>query len=119
MRHRFALLSALLMVACQGQAEAPPPQTPTPAGTVATEETPPSPPPPKAKPSGKWSSNAGDRDGDGVPDDTDKCPDDPEDRDGFEDDDGCPDPDNDGDGVLDTQDKCPNVPGPASNGGCP
>ena len=33
-----------------------------------------------------------DRDGDGIPDDVDKCPDDPEDMDGFQDADGCPDP---------------------------
>jgi outer membrane protein OmpA-like peptidoglycan-associated protein len=44
---------------------------------------------------------AGDRDGDGYDDDLDKCPDDPEDFDAFEDEDGCPDKDNDGDGVLD------------------
>jgi OOP family OmpA-OmpF porin len=50
-----------------------------------------------------------DVDRDGVVDNQDKCPDDPEDRDGFEDQDGCPDPDNDQDGVLDRQDKCPNV----------
>ncbi|MFH2006548.1 MAG: OmpA family protein, partial [bacterium] len=31
----------------------------------------------------------------------------PEDKDGFEDQDGCPDPDNDGDGVPDKDDKCP------------
>ena len=37
----------------------------------------------------------GDRDGDGIKDDVDKCPDDPEDFDDFEDEDGCPDPDND------------------------
>ncbi len=60
----------------------------------------------------------GDRDGDGVPDDFDKCPDAPEDRDGFEDDDGCPDPDNDQDGIPDVQDKCPNDPGPPPDG-CP
>jgi OmpA-OmpF porin, OOP family len=49
-----------------------------------------------------------DRDGDGVPDDVDQCPDVPEDRDGFQDEDGCPDYDNDRDGVYDTQDECPN-----------
>lgn len=43
----------------------------------------------------------GDRDGDGYDDKADKCPDDPEDFDSFEDDDGCPDKDNDKDGVLD------------------
>ena len=52
----------------------------------------------------------GDRDHDGIPDNVDKCPDQPEDRDGFEDTDGCPDPDNDKDGILDTDDKCPNEP---------
>lgn len=52
----------------------------------------------------------GDRDGDGFTDDVDKCPDDPEDKDGFEDEDGCPDIDNDGDGIKDVVDKCPNDP---------
>ena len=49
----------------------------------------------------------GDRDGDGIPDSKDKCPDQPEDKDMFQDEDGCPDPDNDGDGIPDTIDKCP------------
>jgi outer membrane protein OmpA-like peptidoglycan-associated protein len=48
-----------------------------------------------------------DRDNDGIPDELDKCPDQPEDKDGFQDADGCPDIDNDGDGVLDIADKCP------------
>jgi OOP family OmpA-OmpF porin len=51
-----------------------------------------------------------DSDNDGVPDDVDQCPDIPEDRDGFQDEDGCPDFDNDNDGIYDTQDKCPNDP---------
>ncbi len=51
----------------------------------------------------------GDRDGDGILDPVDQCPDDPEDKDGFEDEDGCPDKDNDKDGILDTEDECPNV----------
>jgi outer membrane protein OmpA-like peptidoglycan-associated protein len=62
---------------------------------------------------------AGDRDGDGLTDDVDKCPDDPEDFDDFEDEDGCPDLDNDQDGIPDTRDKCPNEPGPRENEGCP
>jgi outer membrane protein OmpA-like peptidoglycan-associated protein len=37
----------------------------------------------------------------------DRCPRDPEDRDRFEDTDGCPDPDNDADRVFDASDKCP------------
>jgi outer membrane protein OmpA-like peptidoglycan-associated protein len=51
-----------------------------------------------------------DRDHDGVYDVNDKCPDEPEDRDGYQDQDGCPDPDNDGDGIPDVKDKCPNDP---------
>jgi outer membrane protein OmpA-like peptidoglycan-associated protein len=60
-----------------------------------------------------------DRDHDGIPDNVDKCPDQPEDMDGFQDEDGCPDPDNDNDGILDTADKCPNEAGPMTNFGCP
>ncbi len=52
---------------------------------------------------------AQDTDGDGIPDDVDKCPTLAEDKDGFQDADGCPDPDNDGDGIPDSADKCPNV----------
>lgn len=49
-----------------------------------------------------------DRDDDGVPDEDDRCPKEPEDLDGFEDDDGCPDPDNDQDGIVDADDRAPN-----------
>jgi MYXO-CTERM domain-containing protein len=49
-----------------------------------------------------------DTDHDGIPDDVDKCPLEPEDKDGFQDEDGCPDLDNDGDGIADAQDACPN-----------
>ncbi|HXI55604.1 MAG TPA: OmpA family protein [Polyangia bacterium] len=49
-----------------------------------------------------------DTDHDDIPDNIDKCPNEPEDKDGFQDDDGCPDPDNDGDGIPDEKDKCPN-----------
>lgn len=66
---------------------------------------------------------APDRDGDGIPDALDACPDRPEDVDGFEDSDGCPDIDNDLDRVLDIVDKCPNVPetynGFDDEDGCP
>lgn len=47
-----------------------------------------------------------DRDGDGLDDRLDRCADQAEDRDGFEDRDGCPDLDDDGDGVPDAKDKC-------------
>jgi len=49
-----------------------------------------------------------DKDGDGIKDDVDSCPEKPEDFDAFEDEDGCPDPDNDEDGILDPIDKCKN-----------
>ncbi len=51
-----------------------------------------------------------DTDGDGLLDPDDQCPAEPEDRDGFEDDNGCPDPDNDQDGVLDVNDGAPMDP---------
>jgi outer membrane protein OmpA-like peptidoglycan-associated protein len=67
--------------------------------------------------------NIGDRDGDGIKDDVDQCPDDPEDYDDFEDEDGCPEPDNDRDGILDEDDQCPNEPedkdGFEDEDGCP
>lgn len=77
------------------------------------------------KPGGAVSADSsGDRDQDGLTDDVDRCPDDVEDRDGFEDSDGCPDPDNDKDDILDVADRCPNEPrvmGPVchSDSGCP
>ena len=49
-----------------------------------------------------------DRDKDGILNKDDKCPDRAEDKDGFEDTDGCPDLDDDKDGILDAQDKCKN-----------
>jgi outer membrane protein OmpA-like peptidoglycan-associated protein len=93
---------------------------------------PPAPPPPPAPPVEKCPGGAGcpkkeepppDRDKDGILDDADECPDEPEDKDGFEDEDGCPDPDNDKDGILDAADKCPNEPetinGKDDEDGCP
>jgi OOP family OmpA-OmpF porin len=51
-----------------------------------------------------------DPDKDGILGELDNCPNDPEDKDSFQDEDGCPDPDNDGDGIADAADKCPNEP---------
>ncbi len=51
-----------------------------------------------------------DRDKDGIKNADDVCPDVPEDKDAFDDADGCPDPDNDHDGILDVDDHCPLVP---------
>jgi len=52
----------------------------------------------------------------------DKCPNEPEDFDGFEDEDGCPDPDNDKDGIPDVVDKSnepETVNGVDDEDGCP
>ena len=54
-----------------------------------------------------WSPQTDDLDGDGIPDSRDECPRLPEDIDGFEDEDGCMDPDNDNDFIPDVDDKCP------------
>lgn len=71
----------------------------------------------------EWSPRVHDQDGDGIPDERDECPDLPEDRDGIQDADGCPEDDADGDGVVDPDDACPLVPGvPSSDpktNGCP
>jgi len=48
-----------------------------------------------------------DSDGDGITDDRDRCAQEAEDFDGFQDDDGCPEPDNDRDGIADDDDECP------------
>ena len=67
-----------------------------------------------------------DNDNDGIPDVDDRCPNEPEDRDGDQDADGCPeggDGDRDGDGILDKNDKCPDEPedkdGFQDHDGCP
>ena len=64
-----------------------------------------------------------DNDLDGVLNGRDLCPNTPEDQDGFEDQDGCPDSDNDGDGVFDMDDRCPNqaedMDGVQDEDGCP
>lgn len=50
-----------------------------------------------------------DPDADGIVGDADACPTEAEDKDGFEDANGCPDADNDQDGVTDGSDKCPDA----------
>jgi OmpA-OmpF porin, OOP family len=66
---------------------------------------------------------ARDTDGDSIPDSRDSCINEPEDKDGYLDDDGCPDPDNDADGIVDAKDTCPNAPedldGFQDDDGCP
>lgn len=65
------------------------------------------------------SESDGDRDGDGVLDSRDRCPNRAEDRDGYRDRDGCPETDADQDGVLDWDDRCPEAPGARQREGCP
>jgi len=64
-----------------------------------------------------------DGDSDGIPDKVDGCPLDAEDKDQFEDSDGCPEADNDSDGVPDLGDRCPlepeDVDGFIDDDGCP
>lgn len=73
---------------------------------------------------GRWVSGGAwgyDYDSDGIYGAYDKCPNEPEDFDGFEDGDGCPDLDNDGDGIPDDVDRCDNTPDgvPVGPDGCP
>jgi outer membrane protein OmpA-like peptidoglycan-associated protein len=73
----------------------------------------------------KWRhEHAGDRDNDGIPDDIDACPDEPEDHQPPDPSDGCPAPkDRDGDGIPDQYDRCPDQPedkdGIQDDDGCP
>jgi OOP family OmpA-OmpF porin len=64
-----------------------------------------------------------DQDGDGIIDDKDQCLAEPEDKDGFEDLDGCPEQDNDKDGLYDFVDACPDQAEDINNfedrDGCP
>ena len=79
--------------------------------------------PPAVVPTEVSVGSAGDRDADGIADANDRCPDDPEDQDAFQDDEGCPDPDNDADGIPDVNDQCPTDPedldGLQDSDGCP
>jgi outer membrane protein OmpA-like peptidoglycan-associated protein len=65
-----------------------------------------------------------DTDGDGIPDEIDPCPTEPEDHKDPDPNDGCPAPsDRDGDGIPDNMDKCPDQPedkdGIDDQDGCP
>jgi outer membrane protein OmpA-like peptidoglycan-associated protein len=64
-----------------------------------------------------------DIDDDGIKNNIDGCPEQAEDKDGFEDNDGCPEFDNDQDGIVDTKDECKNeaedFDGFEDNDGCP
>lgn len=70
-----------------------------------------------------WQPTIRDTDADGLLDDVDLCVNEPEDADGFEDTDGCPELDNDLDGIPDESDVCPLEPEDADGfedaDGCP
>ncbi|MGK4002967.1 OmpA family protein [Sorangium sp. So ce1036] len=71
----------------------------------------------------RYAPTGRDADADGVLDRDDRCPLVAEDRDGFHDGDGCPDPDNDGDRIPDEHDRCRDEPetidGFQDGDGCP
>lgn len=75
----------------------------------------------------RYTPTNNDRDGDGIPDDEDACPDEPEDRDGYQDADGCPEDDDeaddDQDGIPNSLDQCPDeketINGIEDDDGCP
>ena len=102
-RKSFALGIALLVWSCGGPG----------AETSA----------PRSPASAPQQEAGADPDEDGLASEADACPCYAEDRDGFEDDDGCPDTDNDQDGVHDACDQCPNEPETYAHGehseGCP
>jgi serine/threonine-protein kinase len=98
-------------------AETTPAATPTPkptdtvpAGEATSTQAPTSTPLPTHTPT---NTPLPDRDGDGVLDQQDECPDQP----GKSELGGCPD--SDGDGIPDKDDGCPNQWGPPENAGCP
>jgi OmpA-OmpF porin, OOP family len=71
--------------------------------------------PPPPKPLQVVKVEPKDTDGDGVPDDIDRCPTVPGPKENF----GCPWGDRDKDGIADNVDKCPDVPGIPELQGCP
>ncbi len=82
------------------------------------------PPSPEARLRASIHESMKDTDGDGIPDDVDACPTEPEDHKNPDPLDGCPAPsDRDGDGIPDDVDKCPDQPedkdGIEDSDGCP
>jgi hypothetical protein len=68
------------------------------------------------EPGSRTAEGCPDRDRDGIPDAEDACPDDA----GLAERDGCPAPgDLDSDGILDDEDACPEMPGLPEDAGCP
>ncbi|MBM64743.1 MAG: hypothetical protein CMH55_00750 [Myxococcales bacterium] len=104
----------------RNQLEVPPTKVALKPTKEAVVKEPPLPPEPPAR---AWLEWVGDRDGDGLDDDKDLCPDQRENGDPLHGSDGCPVVDADEDGIPDAQDDCPLV-GETANGlddydGCP
>ncbi|HEX3475285.1 MAG TPA: OmpA family protein [Kofleriaceae bacterium] len=125
-RNGGALLTAELAFgigATLGEPGRPPGREPESPALAAAEPAAPVEPAPVAPPPAAAPPPPLDPDGDGITGDADLCPDQPEDKDGFQDADGCPDPDNDGDGIDDAHDACPDAPetvnGWQDDDGCP
>ena len=91
----FRVFAGLAYVAPMSKAEPRPEPTPEPKVEPKPE--------PKVEPNIKTKVEV-------IPPSKPVCPAGPEDLDGFQDEDGCADPDNDGDGILDATDKCANEP---------
>jgi serine/threonine protein kinase len=90
-----------------------PTRTPTATPTRTPTATPTDTPTPSPTPTNTVPPPPRDKDGDGIPDYSDACPDEL----GLSQFDGCPD--RDADGVPDRNDACPDQAGPVENGGCP
>ena len=105
-----------MLAACPGRETVP---------AAPVEVQPASSPPARAPAAGEDSplTRVAGGDEDGIVDTADDCPDAPECVNGFDDEDGCPDPDNDQDGVLDVDDACPDqagvIDGVHDDRGCP
>ena len=106
---RFVLAALLLAAACG----------PAPVMTRTSSPVPEltDPPPPHYRVLNPIGPVLVDNDADG--DYFETCATEAEDHDGFQDGDGCADPDNDGDGIPDERDSCPDAGGSDDFAGCP
>jgi hypothetical protein len=109
----LSLLFALTFASVQAQAGGPIPGGPDPSSQCLDASGAPIACPQDGGTGGSSSGLPGDRDGDSLPDGSDRCPE----AGGHADLAGCPDAD--GDNTPDVDDTCPTVGGPDTNGGCP
>jgi hypothetical protein len=117
----------LLLVACEPSPATQPVNEPSTTVVIAQPSaSPASAPVPTGLRRAPVGQHENDADRDGIPDDVDKCPSIPENFNGVDDQDGCPESaggDRDGDGVPDNLDQCPDDPedrdGFEDQDGCP